>query len=100
MFRIRDPKASLDFYTRALGMTLLDRLDFQDMSFSLYFLGYTDPSKIPTDRKERVQWMFSQPSCLELTHNWGTETDPEFKVGPEVFAFVRIRYKSMTFVLL
>lgn len=80
MFRIRDPKASLDFYTRALGMTLFERLDFQDMTFSLYFLGYADPAKIPSDRKERVQWTFSQPACLELTHNWGTETDPEFKV--------------------
>ncbi len=22
--------------------------------------------------------MFSRPACLELTHNWGTETDPDF----------------------
>jgi lactoylglutathione lyase len=70
MLRIRDPKASLEFYTRALGMTLLERLDFKDMAFSLYFLAYVDPSKIPEDRKERVQWMFAQPGCLELTHNW------------------------------
>lgn len=70
MFRIRDPKASLDFYTRALGMTLLERLDFADMTFSLYFLGYVDAASIPSDRKERVQWMFSQPATLELTHNW------------------------------
>ena len=79
MYRIRDPTKSLDFYTRVLGMTLLERLDFKDMTFSLYFLAYVDPAKIPTDRKERVQWMFAQPACLELTHNWGTETDPEFK---------------------
>lgn len=50
------------------------------MGFSLYFLGYYDASVIPEDRKERVQWMFSQPACLELTHNWGTESDPDFKV--------------------
>ena len=79
MFRIRDPKASLDFYTRALGMTLLERLDFKDMTFTLYFLGFVDPAAIPSDRKERIQWTFSQPACLELTHNWGTETDPDFK---------------------
>ena len=60
-------------------MTLLDRLDFKDMAFSLYFLGFVDASKIPIDRKERVQWTFSQPATLELTHNWGTESDPEFK---------------------
>jgi lactoylglutathione lyase len=23
--------------------------------------------------------MFSRPACLELTHNHGTESDPEFK---------------------
>ena len=28
MYRIKDPKASLDFYTRIMGLTLLNRLDF------------------------------------------------------------------------
>lgn len=51
MFRIRDPKASLAFYTGALGMTLLERLDFADMEFSLYFLGYYSPDQMPADRK-------------------------------------------------
>lgn len=27
----------------------------------------------------QAEWMFSQPATLELTHNWGTESDPEFK---------------------
>jgi hypothetical protein len=26
-----------------------------------------------------MEWTFSQPACLELTHNWGTEGDLEFK---------------------
>jgi len=76
MLRIRDPKPSLDFYTRVLGMTLLCKLDFPEMSFSLYFLGYEDPKDIPEDPKQRAIWMFSRPAILELTHNWGTE-DPE-----------------------
>jgi len=79
MFRVKDPQPSLDFYTRVLGMTLIERLDFKDLEFTLYFLAFVDAAKIPEDRKDRVQWMFSQPACLELTHNWGTETDPEFK---------------------
>ena len=38
MLRIADPKRSLDFYTRVMGMTLIKRLDFEEMKFSLYFL--------------------------------------------------------------
>ena len=55
MLRIRDPKPSLDFYTRVLGMTLMCKLDFPEMSFSLYFLGYEDPKDIPEDPKQRVR---------------------------------------------
>lgn len=35
----QDPKDSLDFYTRVLGMTLLAVLPFPSMKFTLYFLG-------------------------------------------------------------
>ena len=38
MLRIADPVRSLDFYTRVMGMTLLRKLDFPEMKFSLYFL--------------------------------------------------------------
>ena len=31
------------------------------------------------DRSERIKWAFSQPGTIELTHNWGTENDPDFK---------------------
>jgi lactoylglutathione lyase len=74
MLRIRDPAASLKFYTEILGFTLVLKLDFPDMAFSLYFLAHVDaPSKIPADPKERAAWVFRQPACLELTHNYGTE---------------------------
>ncbi|KAL2906213.1 Lactoylglutathione lyase [Bienertia sinuspersici] len=79
MFRIKDPKVSLDFYSRVLGMSLLKRLDFPEMKFSLYFLGYEDPASAPTDPVERTVWTFSKKATIELTHNWGTESDPEFK---------------------
>ena len=35
MLRIKDPEPTLDFYTRVLGMSLLTRLDFKDLGFSL-----------------------------------------------------------------
>ena len=74
MLRIKDPTASIPFYQDILGMTLLDRFDFAEMEFSLYFFGY--PSEpVPQDRVERARWIFEQPALLELTHNHGSEDD-------------------------
>ncbi|OMO82788.1 hypothetical protein CCACVL1_11758 [Corchorus capsularis] len=79
MFRIKDPKVSLDFYSRVLGMSLLKRLDFPEMKFSLYFMGYENVAAAPSDPVDRTVWTFGRPATIELTHNWGTESDPEFK---------------------
>ncbi|XXG45400.1 hypothetical protein AAC387_Pa02g0491 [Persea americana] len=79
MYRIKDPKVSLDFYSRVLGMTLLKRLDFPEMKFSLYFMGYENAASAPSDPVQRLVWTFGQKATIELTHNWGTESDPEFK---------------------
>ncbi|GMH36857.1 hypothetical protein BSKO_04730 [Bryopsis sp. KO-2023] len=79
MLRIKDPVKSLDFYTRILGMTLMSKLDFPEMEFSLFFMGYEAPESIPDDEKERASWTFRQRGCIELTYNYGTDTDPEFK---------------------
>ena len=80
MLRVKDPQIALDFYTRVMGMRLLRKLDFPEMKFSLYFLhlpGLGDA--VPDDAGERTAWTFSQRGILELTHNWGTESDPAFK---------------------
>ena len=41
-------------------------------------LALVDPAQIPADDAARHQWMKSIPGVLELTHNHGTENDPEF----------------------
>eukprot|EP00158_Paraphelidium_tribonemae_P000216 Partr_v1_DN1993_c0_g1_i1_m65929 putative Glyoxalase I len=81
MYRIRDPAASLPFYTRHLGMTLVCERHYDD--FSLFFLG-TPPagSALPGDPKSDAAWDWiagSSGAFLELTWNHGTETDPGFK---------------------
>lgn len=81
MLRVKDPQVALDFYTRILGMRLLRKLDFPDMKFSLYFLHQPQAGEEapPEDVGERTMWTFRQRGILELTHNWGTESDPGFK---------------------
>ncbi|WP_346015332.1 lactoylglutathione lyase [Sphingomonas sp. GM_Shp_1] len=80
MLRIRDPQPSLAFYQEVMGMTLLQKLDFEEMRFSLYFLAYLGEGEaIPEDPAERARFIFNRETTLELTHNWGTESDPDFK---------------------
>ena len=80
MMRVKDPVVSLDFYTRIMGMRLLRKLDFPEMQFSLFFLAVAELAQgAPDNQGERTAWTFSQSGILELTHNWGTESDAEFK---------------------
>eukprot|EP00271_Cylindrocystis_brebissonii_P016082 TRINITY_DN39261_c0_g1_i1.p1 TRINITY_DN39261_c0_g1~~TRINITY_DN39261_c0_g1_i1.p1 ORF type:complete len:179 (-),score=41.59 TRINITY_DN39261_c0_g1_i1:691-1227(-) len=78
MYRIKDPKVTLDFYSRVMGMRLLKRFDFEEAKFSLYFMGYAEPTALPSDSVERTKFTFQQAGTLEFTHNWGTESDPNF----------------------
>jgi lactoylglutathione lyase len=69
MIRVKDPKKSLEFYQK-LGMRKLMERHFND--FSLFFLA---SSNVDTtiDYKDQFQ------PVLELTHNHGTENDPNFR---------------------
>ena len=74
MLRIKDPKASLNFYTRVLGMKLVRKLDFAEWKFSLYFLAYVpEGTDVPTENEANARYAFGREAVLELTHNWGTE---------------------------
>ncbi|KAM6501515.1 Glyoxalase/Bleomycin resistance protein/Dihydroxybiphenyl dioxygenase [Amanita muscaria] len=76
MIRVKDPKQSLAFYQDVLGMDLLSKLDFAD--FTLYFLAFNHTGKELSD-EEKKQARFSREGVLELTHNHGTENDPNFQ---------------------
>src|SRR5262245_22894851 len=66
MIRVKDLDASLDFYTRLLGMKLLWKKDYPSGSFTLAFIGYGD------DKHNTV---------IELTYNWGREEPYEIGTG-------------------
>ncbi len=74
MLRIKDPKTSLDFYSRVLGMRLVRKLDFPEWKFSLYFMAYVPQgTEVPAGNDANARYTFGREAVLELTHNWGTE---------------------------
>ena len=79
MLRVRDPKVSLEFYSQILGMKLLRKLDFEKGEFSLYFLGILAPGEtVPTGSDSEIaEFVARRSGILELTHNYGTENNPE-----------------------
>ncbi|WP_036115356.1 MULTISPECIES: lactoylglutathione lyase [Luteibacter] len=79
MIRVRDLNVSLDFYTRVLGFTPVYRHVYEEAAFTIVYLVLVgDRSQIPDNDEERKRWVLAQPGVLELTHNHGTEKDPEF----------------------
>ncbi len=57
MLRVGDLQASIDFYTQALGMTVLRTHNNTEAQYNLVFLGYQPESAA---------------AVLELTYNQGT----------------------------
>lgn len=80
MLRVKDPVKSLAFYTGVMGMTLLRHSRYPDAKFDLYFLAKLtkeERENLP-NREDLVAYVSRQRGILELTHNYGTEQDPEF----------------------
>lgn len=80
MIRIKDHEKSLKFYQEVLGMSLLRTSENEAAKFNLYFLGYPGNSGIPTTAEiNGVTTTANREGILELTWNYGTEKDPNFK---------------------
>ncbi|KAH7027915.1 lactoylglutathione lyase-like protein [Microdochium trichocladiopsis] len=75
MLRVKDPKASVKFY-EFLGMSLVKKLAFPDNKFDLYFLAYDSPKAVSHGAST-----FDREGVIELTHNYGTEDDPNYTVN-------------------
>jgi lactoylglutathione lyase len=72
MLRVKNLDASVDFYTRLLGMTELRRREVPDGKYTLAFVGY-GPEEGHT--------------VLELTYNWGKDNGYEIGTGFGHLAF-------------
>jgi len=83
MLRINNPRKSLDFYTEKMGMTLLDKYDFPQWNFSLFFLATLKQGEsysLEPGSKEAHKYLWETDKVtLELTHNHGTEEDGSFE---------------------
>lgn len=95
MLRVKDGWASVDFYQKHLGMTLVRVMDMPQYGFTNFFLASLTPEELkaaidalPAEEKEggfdpkRPNSLVSTlwNTTLELTWNHGTENDPSFKV--------------------
>lgn len=80
MLRVKDPKVSVPFYRDNFGMSVIAEKHFPGAKFSLYFLAtLPEGSELPDPKEGGMAWMKQWPGCvLELTHNHGTEDDPDF----------------------
>ncbi|EJD02694.1 glyoxalase I [Fomitiporia mediterranea MF3/22] len=76
MLRVKDPEVSLKFYQEVMGMDLIDKFAFP--SFTLYFLAF-DHSNGGDSAEVKKAGRTAREGILELTHNHGTENQPDFK---------------------
>jgi lactoylglutathione lyase len=66
MLRVKNLDASVDFYTRLMGMTELRRREVPDGKYTLVFVGYGDEAS---------------HTVLELTYNWGEDAGYDLGTG-------------------
>ncbi|KAI9790134.1 MAG: Lactoylglutathione lyase [Piccolia ochrophora] len=101
MIRVKDIDKTLDFYKNVMGMTLMRTVENKDSGFNLYFLAYPHGQSVPQSSKSGVNPLSSCEGLLELTWNYGTEKDPNFKYHngneePQGFGHICKHYPYIT----
>lgn len=56
-------------------MKMISKLEQKEANFDLYFMGYDSPKAVSHNNHRS-----DREGLIELTHNYGTETDPNYKV--------------------
>lgn len=57
-------------------MKMIKKLSMPEAKFDLYFLAYDSPSAVSSGKS-----VFDREGLIELTHNYGTEEDPEYTIN-------------------
>lgn len=78
MIRVKDPEKSMQFYRSVMGMSLLRTMERPEAKFNVYFLGYRKPG-YPEQYTGPKNPFASKEGLVELTWNYGTENDSDFK---------------------
>ena len=79
MIRVKDQEKSLKFYQDIMGMTLVRTSENASNGFNLYFLAYPENEELSKESANGVNPVMGREGILELTWNYGTEKDSEFK---------------------
>ena len=79
MIRVKDHEKSLAFYQDILGMSLVRTSENESNGFNLYFLAYPGDDSVPKESANGVNPVAEREGLLELTWNYGTEKDTDFK---------------------
>lgn len=69
------PRSAVKFY-EFLGMKMIRKIEQPEAKFDLYFMGYDSPKATSHGN----HWS-DREGLIELTHNYGTENDPEYKIA-------------------
>jgi lactoylglutathione lyase len=66
---------TVKFYEH-LGMKMIKKVEQSEAKFDLYFMGYDSPESTSSGNH-----FSNREGLIELTHNYGTEDDPNYKVS-------------------